>query len=90
MHWFSLAGDGKTNKGIRQRLRWLMHMPYGMCDDIFDSPKRQKTAVSTARQLSSTLFQYREADYDSGKEDTVKEPYAQEGCLSRSITPPRG
>ena len=25
-----------------------------------------------------------------GKEDIVKEPYAQEGCLSRSITPPRG
>ena len=42
MHWFSLAGGGKTNKGIRQRLRWLMHMPYGMCDDTFDSPKRQK------------------------------------------------
>lgn len=54
MHWFSLAGDGKQNRGIRQRLRWLMHMPCGMCDGTFDS--HPIVAKKSCRAKGTTAF----------------------------------
>lgn len=31
---FPLRGTGKTDRGIRQCLHWLMHMPCGMCGQL--------------------------------------------------------
>ena len=42
MHFLFLVGDGKGNKGIRQCLHWLMHMPYGMCGHDSNPSDRMK------------------------------------------------